>query len=64
MKKIILISDTHSFIPEAFWKYLDAADELWHAGDIGNVEVIDSLKKEIKLRGQDINWDGSTPVRC
>jgi putative phosphoesterase len=62
MKKIILISDTHSSIPQNFWKYLDGYDELWHAGDVGNVELIDDLKSKIKVRGVYGNIDG-TEVR-
>ena len=62
MKKIILISDTHSFIPDSFWKYLDDADELWHAGDVGNVELIDQLKEKITVKGVYGNIDG-TEVR-
>lgn len=58
MKKILLISDTHSYIPESFFKYLKNADELWHAGDVGNVELIDELKKLIPLRGVYGNIDG------
>lgn len=58
MKKIILISDTHSFIPDSFWKYLDTADELWHAGDVGNVELIDKLKEKIAVKGVYGNIDG------
>ena len=58
MKKIILISDTHGFIPESFWKYLDSADELWHAGDVGNVELIDKLKEKITVKGVYGNIDG------
>ena len=62
MKKIILISDTHSHIPENFWKYIDGYDELWHAGDVGNVELIDLLKSKITVSGVYGNIDG-TEVR-
>lgn len=62
MKKIILISDTHSHIPENFWKYIEGFDELWHAGDVGNVDLIDQLKSKIKVRGVYGNIDG-TEVR-
>lgn len=62
MKKIILISDTHNHIPDNFWKYIDGYDELWHAGDVGNVELIDELKSKITVRGVYGNIDG-TEVR-
>lgn len=45
MKKILLLSDTHSHIDETILKYVRQADEVWHAGDIGTLEVTDSLKK-------------------
>ncbi|RZJ74543.1 MAG: metallophosphoesterase [Flavobacterium sp.] len=50
MKKILLLSDTHSHIDEAILKYVRLADEVWHAGDIGNLAVTDALKAEKPLR--------------
>ncbi|HEX8561470.1 MAG TPA: metallophosphoesterase family protein [Flavobacterium sp.] len=50
MKKILLLSDTHSHIDEAILKYVPAADEVWHAGDIGDLHVTDTLKKIKTLR--------------
>jgi putative phosphoesterase len=44
MKKIGVLSDTHGFLDEKIWKYFADVDEIWHAGDIGSVEVLDSLK--------------------
>lgn len=51
MKKILLLSDTHSHIDETILKYVDLADEVWHAGDIGDVRVTDTIKKRKPLRG-------------
>jgi len=45
MKKILLISDTHGYIDEKIIKYASKVDEIWHAGDIGNISVSDKLKK-------------------
>ena len=46
MKNILLISDTHSHFDKALVKYIEAADEVWHAGDIGNLnKVTDEIKK-------------------
>ena len=50
MKKILLLSDTHSHIDEAILKYVNFADEVWHAGDIGDFIVTDTLKKHKPLR--------------
>jgi putative phosphoesterase len=51
LKKILLLSDTHSHIDEKILKYAAQADEIWHAGDIGNLIVTDELKKIKPLRG-------------
>ena len=37
MKKILLLSDTHGHIDERILKYAQEADEIWHAGDIGDL---------------------------
>jgi hypothetical protein len=50
MKKILLLSDTHSYIDAAILKYVKQADEVWHAGDIGDLNVTDSIKKLKTLR--------------
>ena len=50
MKKILLLSDTHSYIDKAIIKYARQADEIWHAGDIGKIEVLDELEKITKVR--------------
>lgn len=44
MKKILLLSDTHSYIDDKILKYVKQADEVWHAGDIGNLSVTDKIK--------------------
>lgn len=45
MKKILLLSDTHSHVDSSILKYVEQCDQVWHAGDIGNIEVIDTIKK-------------------
>ena len=50
MKKILLLSDTHSHVDDVILKYVNQADEVWHAGDIGKLEVTDSIKKLKPLR--------------
>lgn len=50
MKKILLLSDTHSFIDEQILKFVKQADEVWHAGDIGDLKVTDAIKKLKPLR--------------
>lgn len=50
MKKILLLSDTHGHIDEKILKYVRLADEVWHAGDIGNLTVTDQIKNLKPLR--------------
>ena len=51
MTRILLLSDTHSHIDDAIIKYVNQADEVWHAGDIGDLNVTDQIKKLKPLRG-------------
>ncbi|MDC6404997.1 MULTISPECIES: metallophosphoesterase family protein [Maribacter] len=50
MTKILLLSDTHSHLDETILKYAAMADEIWHAGDIGSLEVCDALSALKPLR--------------
>ena len=45
MKKILLLSDTHGLIDDKIINYANSADEIWHAGDIGDINVINNLQK-------------------
>ena len=46
----MLLSDTHSHIDDTILKYVNQADEVWHAGDIGDLAVTDTIKKLKPLR--------------
>ncbi|ALU74221.1 metallophosphoesterase family protein [Tenacibaculum finnmarkense] len=50
MKKILLLSDTHSYIDDQILKFVKQADQVWHAGDIGNLKVTDTIKKHKPLQ--------------
>jgi len=50
MKKILLLSDTHSYIDTKILKYVKQADEVWHAGDIGDLKVTDAITALKPLR--------------
>ncbi|WP_165040444.1 metallophosphoesterase [Dysgonomonas sp. ZJ709] len=39
MKKIGLLSDTHSWWDDKYEKYFADCDEIWHAGDIGSMDL-------------------------
>tara|TARA_B100000767_G_scaffold263927_1_gene278239 strand:- start:528 stop:1025 length:498 start_codon:yes stop_codon:yes gene_type:complete len=43
MKRITLLSDTHGELDQRFFPHLKESDEIWHAGDIGSIDIIDSL---------------------
>ncbi len=45
MTSIGLLSDTHSFLPTEVFEHYKLVDEIWHAGDIGSMEVLESLQK-------------------
>ncbi|MCM5661605.1 metallophosphoesterase family protein [Galbibacter mesophilus] len=51
MRKILLLSDTHSYLDEKILKYVNQADEVWHAGDIGDSKVTDTIQKYKPLKG-------------
>ncbi len=59
MKKILLLSDTHSYIDDQILKFVKQADEVWHAGDIGDVKVSDTIKEIKPLRAVYGNIDNS-----
>ena len=43
MRRIGLLSDTHGFLYERLLLFFEEGDEIWHAGDIGTMEVADKL---------------------
>lgn len=59
MKKILLLSDTHSHIDDTILKHVKQADEVWHAGDIGDLKVTDAIKKLKPLRAVYGNIDNA-----
>ena len=65
MKKIGLLSDTHSYLDEKIFEYFAEVDEIWHAGDIGSIEVIDTLEAFKPLRAVYGNIDNAQiRARC
>lgn len=58
MKRIGLLSDTHSYWDNRFLKYFEECDEIWHAGDIGPAEIIERLQSYKVFRGVYGNIDG------
>lgn len=58
MKIIGLLSDTHSFLDERVFTHFKDCDEIWHAGDIGDIDVADRLKEFKPFRAVFGNIDG------
>ncbi|TVZ50972.1 metallophosphoesterase family protein [Dokdonia sp. Hel_I_53] len=59
MKKILLLSDTHGYIDEHILSHVKSVDEVWHAGDIGDLKVTDNIKKLKTLRAVYGNIDSA-----
>lgn len=58
MKRIGLLSDTHGYWDERYREFFSQCDEVWHAGDIGTVELADRLEAFKPLRAVCGNIDG------
>jgi hypothetical protein len=63
MKKIGLLSDTHGDLDSKIFHYFKDVDEIWHAGDVGSISVIEQLKAFKPLKGVYGNIDG-TDIRA
>lgn len=57
--RVGLLSDTHGYWDERYLKYFETCDEIWHAGDIGSLEVARRLAEFRTLRAVYGNIDGS-----
>lgn len=56
--RILLLSDTHNYLDAAILKYAAEADEIWHAGDVGTMAVINQLTAYKPVRAVYGNIDG------
>lgn len=59
MRRIALLSDTHSYLDDRLVELLTECDEIWHAGDIGSCSVTDRLLQIKPLRAVCGNINGS-----
>ncbi len=57
MKRVGILSDTHSFWDEKYQTYFAECDEIWHAGDIGSTEIAERLEAICPLRAVVGNCD-------
>ena len=58
MKKIGIISDTHSYWDDRYLKYFEPCDEIWHCGDICSTVLAERLAEFRPLRAVCGNCDG------
>jgi putative phosphoesterase len=58
MLRIGLLSDTHSYLRSKIFEFFHECDEIWHAGDIGSIEIADELNSFKPLKAVYGNIDG------
>ncbi len=58
MKRIGLLSDTHAYWDARYAQHFEGVDEIWHAGDIGSLKVIERLREIAPVRAVHGNIDG------
>lgn len=63
MKRIGILSDTHGTFDEPLRNFLREVDEIWHAGDIGSLELADEIAAFKPLRAVYGNIDGGMARR-
>lgn len=64
MIRIGLMSDTHGYLHPQIFKRFSAVDEIWHAGDIGTMELVDELASFKPFRAVYGNVDGKNLRTC
>jgi uncharacterized protein len=56
--RIGIISDTHHYLDEAVFHHFTECDEIWHAGDIGKIDLADRLADFKRFKAVYGNIDG------
>ena len=51
MTRIGLLSDTHGFLDDMVFKHFENCDEIWHAGDFGDLDLASRLAAFKPLKG-------------
>ena len=59
MTRIGILSDTHGYWDDRYLKHFEMCDEIWHAGDIGSLELIQKLAAFKPVRAVYGNIDGA-----
>jgi len=58
MPKVGVLSDTHGSLPESAKDFFASCSEIWHAGDIGNASVLQTLAGICTVKAVYGNIDG------
>jgi len=53
-----IISDTHGVVDEAVFPFFENCNEIWHAGDIGSLKLLEKLESFKPLKAVHGNIDG------
>ena len=65
MTRIGILSDTHSHWDDRYAIYFKDCDEIWHAGDIGDISLLERLEEIAPVRAVAGNVDhGAVRRRC
>lgn len=59
MKRVLILSDTHSHLDPSVLKHAQNHDEIWHAGDWGDIGLSDQLNEIRPVRGVYGNIDNA-----
>jgi putative phosphoesterase len=63
LRRIGLLSDTHSYLDPTLKSFFEDCDEIWHAGDIGDIKVMEELEKWKPVRAVHGNIDSGDVKR-
>lgn len=63
MKTIGLLSDTHSCWDERYRRHFADCDEIWHAGDVGDMSILRQLREIAPVRAVKGNIDHGDVAR-
>ena len=58
MKRIGILSDTHGYLHPNAFEFFEKCDEIWHAGDIGDSDILTVLRTIAPVRAVWGNCDG------
>lgn len=64
MPKVGVLSDTHGSLPESAPDFFASCSEIWHAGDVGNIEVLNKLTAICPVKAVYGNIDGQAIRQC